>query len=69
MVSAALIFITIYEITVVPGVGVSASGSVGVGIGIEKVGRLRAQRTIACFACHCPWGYTVSNCMVATERY
>ena len=43
MVSAALIFITIYTITVVPRVGVSASGDVGVGGGVEKVGRLRAQ--------------------------
>ncbi len=39
MVSAALIFITIFTITVVPRVGVSASG----GVGIEKIGQLRAQ--------------------------
>ena len=45
MVSAALIFITIYTITVVPHVSVSASGGVGVGVGgsIKKVGQLRAQ--------------------------
>ena len=43
MVSAALIFITIYTITVVPHVSVSASGGVGVGGSIKKVGQLRAQ--------------------------
>ena len=39
MVSAALIFITIFTITVVPCVGVSASG----GVGIKKIGCLWAQ--------------------------
>ena len=37
MVSAALIIITIYTITVVSHVSVSASGDVGVGGGVEKV--------------------------------